>query len=134
MGAWGLEPWANDAAADWLQQMFEITGIAQQIEEALSLPVEDHADEIRVAVYVLMQLSESYVWPAENRRRCLEAADARLSEILTSGTFTNPRLLAAIGEKRFGFCSRTRRINDSACGDFRKVATGCEGESVTGRW
>ena len=99
MGAWGLEPWANDAAADWLQ-MFDVTGLSQQIEDALELPAQDHADEIRVAVYVLLQLSESYVWPVESRRWCLETADARLSEILTSGKFTNTRLLAAIAKER----------------------------------
>ena len=100
MGAWGLEPWANDAAADWLQQMFDVTGLAQRVEEALELPVEDHADEIRVAVYVLLQLSESYVWPADSRKRCLETADTRLSEILTNGKFTNTRLLVAISKER----------------------------------
>ena len=33
MGAWGFEPWQNDPAADWFEEMFEKTGFVEHLKE-----------------------------------------------------------------------------------------------------
>lgn len=81
MGRWGYEPWANDAAADWYDGAFDLTGLAEHVEQTLNLRIEEHADEVRAAAYVVSLLGGHYVWPINSRSRCVRLAIARLHEI-----------------------------------------------------
>ena len=81
MGKWGYEPWANDSAANWFDSTFDLTGLAEHVEQTLNLPIDEHADEVRAAAYIVTLLSEHYMWPINSRTRCVRIAIARLHEI-----------------------------------------------------
>jgi len=82
MGTWGIEPWENDSAADWLAEMFEKTKLDDFIEKTLSLDSSDYYEEIRAASMVLIELGRKGVWPFEKLDCHLELAIAKLEEIL----------------------------------------------------
>jgi hypothetical protein len=63
MGTWGIEPWANDAAADWFADFFDGLEVDQKIDIALRYP-DDH-DKIRAACYILGALGRTYIWPGD---------------------------------------------------------------------
>jgi len=84
MGIWGIEPWANDLAADWFSQLFEETSLAEKVECALRLDPAEYAEEIRAAAYILQQLGRPYVWPIDKLAHQLELAVAQLSTIANS--------------------------------------------------
>lgn len=58
-----------------------ITGLAEHIEQTLNLRIEEHADEVRAAAYVVSLLGEHYMWPITSRMRCVRLAITRLHEI-----------------------------------------------------
>jgi len=62
MGAWGVEPWGNDSAADWFSSAFEGIDMDSKIEAALEYTYDNY-DEVRAAAYLLDVLGSSYVWP-----------------------------------------------------------------------
>ena len=81
MGAWGEAAWENDGAADWFADMFEATGLAQRVEEALNGDPEDDHEEIRAAAYLLVSLGRNYIWPVEDLDRHLALAISKLEAI-----------------------------------------------------
>lgn len=82
MGAWGHEPWDNDEAADWFGDLFAATKLAQRVEKALKTKdVEEFADTIRAAAYVLIALGRNYIWPVEDLDRHLRLAVEKLEAI-----------------------------------------------------
>ena len=81
MGAWGKLPWDNDGAADWFDGLFEKTKLAEHVENALKLDVEDSHEEIRAAASVLLFLGRNYVWPVHGLDRHLALAADRLEQI-----------------------------------------------------
>src|SRR5688500_7094490 len=87
MGTWGHLPWDNDSAADWFGDTFEKSKLAQRVEEALKLSVDDSADEIRAAAAVVLLLGHIYVWPIKDLDRHLALAADRLEEIKKSGVY-----------------------------------------------
>lgn len=62
MGAWDVEPWDNDTAADWFGDFFDDLKI-EKLQEAFKH--YDDYDTIRAACYVLQSLGRIYVWPGE---------------------------------------------------------------------
>ena len=62
MGAWGVEPWDNDTAADWFGELFESLDV-DKIQRAIE--DEEDYDTIRAACFVLATLGRVYVWPAD---------------------------------------------------------------------
>lgn len=87
MRAWGIEPWANDGAADWFGDMFDETGLAERVEKALNLEVEDYYEEIRAAAYLVRLLARTYIWPVDDIDRHRALAANRLQAVLDSGVF-----------------------------------------------
>jgi hypothetical protein len=87
MGTWGHLPWDNDSAADWFGDTFEKTRLAQRVEEALKLSVDDSAEEIRAAAAIVLMLGRVYVWPIKDLDRHLALAADRLEEVIKSGTY-----------------------------------------------
>ncbi len=98
MGSWGTEPWQNDPAQDWFEEMFSLTGLAGHIEESLSRTVEDYADEIRAAAFVVVALGKE-AWPAEAYTRCATLARLRLTEMLEHCVFANPAFVQSIQQQ-----------------------------------
>jgi len=72
IGAWGVEPWESDGAADWFADMFGDLKI-EMMREALKY--YDAYDEIRAACYVLQTLGRVYVWPAARHDDLKELLD-----------------------------------------------------------
>ena len=81
MGAWGKLPWDNDSAADWFGDLFEMTKLAEHVEETLKSDVEDSHEEIRAAASVLLFLGRVYIWPVHDLDRHLALAADRLEEV-----------------------------------------------------
>lgn len=98
MGAWGIEPWQNDPAQNWFDEMFSLTGLAGHIEETLSRTVDDYADEIRAAAFVLLTLGKE-VWPTDAYARCATLARLRLTEMLERRVFTNPAFVESVQQQ-----------------------------------
>ncbi len=61
MGAWDVEPWDTDEAADWFGDFFRDLKV-DEIHSAFQH--YDDYDKIRAACYVLQTLGRVYVWPA----------------------------------------------------------------------
>ncbi|QEL14163.1 DUF4259 domain-containing protein [Limnoglobus roseus] len=81
MGSWGPEPWANDTASDWYDDLFEQTGFARRVEEAMRLDVSGDEETVRAAAYLVVVLARGTVWPGD-RRAVLELAASKLQEML----------------------------------------------------
>lgn len=79
MGAWGVEPWDNDGAADWFSGFFEGINVDSRIADALE--TDDDYDQIRAAGYLLAVLGRPYVWPGDLER--LDDHLERAIELLT---------------------------------------------------
>ena len=96
MGAWGTEPTANDAAADWLLHLFEALPLVEHVEDALRGEIETEVDEIRVAAHLLCSLGEAGLWPSEHLQRPATLAALKLESALMHGVFRNAHLIAAV--------------------------------------
>ena len=87
MGAWGAKPWENDAAADWLGDLFKETRLAKRVEQALRLDIQDYHEEIRAAAFLVRALGRVHIWPVELLDQHRALAAARLEAILEAGVF-----------------------------------------------
>jgi hypothetical protein len=81
MGAWGTSAWDNDSAADWFGDLFDATGLATHVEEALSRDPVDDPDVIRAAAHVLIQLGRVYIWPVHDLDNHLAQAIRKLEAV-----------------------------------------------------
>lgn len=81
MGAWGKEPWDNDAAADWFADVMAKSGLPLMVEAALVLDAEEYHEEIRAAAYVLLSLGHSFIWPIDKLDEHLKLAVEKLRQI-----------------------------------------------------
>ena len=100
MGAWGVSPWDNDAAADWFGDLFDATKLADKVEEALQLDAEDSHEEIRAAAAMVVMLGRVYIWPIEKYDQHLELAVSRLKELRELEIYQEaPEFLAAIDDE-----------------------------------
>lgn len=81
MGAWDKLPWDNDGAADWFQDLFDKTKLANIVEDTLRGDVTSSHEEIRAAASVLLFLGRVYIWPVNELDRHLALAVDRLEEI-----------------------------------------------------
>lgn len=99
MGAWGIEPWDNDGAADWFDDLFDKTGLARHIEAGLNLEIEDYHEEVRAAAYLVRKLARGYIWPADDIERIRALAADRLQEILNRKLIEEPEFNEAIASE-----------------------------------
>jgi hypothetical protein len=81
MGCWGVEAYANDAAADWFGDLWDQFPIPPKIEETLLLDPEENHEQIRAAAYVLLQLGGTYIWPIGLIDRHCDLAARRLEKL-----------------------------------------------------
>lgn len=78
MGAWGLDPWDNDTAADWFGDLWTDTPMVDRVLDALR-----QGDESTVAaLWVCSQFCRVYVWPIDRIDETVEAAIAAAEQIL----------------------------------------------------
>lgn len=98
MGHWGIHPWHNDSALDWLDRFAEQAQLKQQIETALNLPMEQ-IDEIRAAAHLLLTLSYPDIALIEDPAPLLKLAKERLLEAIQARVFDNRQfVLQMLGE------------------------------------
>jgi len=81
MSAWGTAAWDSDGAADWFGDMFELTRLADYVEETLERDPEDSHEEIRAAAYMLVALGRVYIWPVDDLENHLALAVSKLEQI-----------------------------------------------------
>lgn len=89
MGHWGSQPWANDGAADWLDQFIEKSSVVEHIEAGLNLPF-DQIDEVRAAANVLLAVTGICNFDRDDRNRLATQAVDRLSNAVEVGLYSNP--------------------------------------------
>ena len=82
MGAWGPEPWENDAASAWFAGLFEHLKLQRQIRSTLGKDVAAYPDQVRAAAWLLLQLGRPHVWPEEDLDRDLELGAQQLRALL----------------------------------------------------
>lgn len=100
MGAWGVEPWANDGAADWFGGMSDATGLANYVRETLQRDVEAWHEEVRAAAYIVVALGRVYIWPIDDLDSDLALAIAKLEEIKAQEIYQEaPNFVNAIDEE-----------------------------------
>lgn len=87
MGAWGSAAWENDGAADWFGDLFDSTGLARYVEQALDADPEEDHEEIRAAAYMLVVLGRVYIWPVDDLDRHLALAISKLEAIRDLGIY-----------------------------------------------
>jgi hypothetical protein len=81
MGAWGIQPWEDDQAADWFHRFFKGVNANARIRSAFrdrnNLPL------IRAACFLLGTLGRPYVWPGDRKelRQLLEQGEALLTRM-----------------------------------------------------
>lgn len=67
MGAWSVEPWGNDDAADWFGNFWQGKDFSPLVELIENFnPTEETYSEFRAACYLLEALGRPYVWPSEH--------------------------------------------------------------------
>ncbi|MFV0443008.1 MAG: hypothetical protein ACK5Q5_05520 [Planctomycetaceae bacterium] len=99
VGAWGTEPTANDAAADWLMHLFEALPLVEHVDDALQGDVREEIDQIRVAAHLLCMLGEAGLWPQESLQKQVSQATTQLRAALMHRVFTNANLIGAVRQE-----------------------------------
>ncbi|MFV0443928.1 MAG: hypothetical protein ACK5Q5_10185 [Planctomycetaceae bacterium] len=99
MGAWGIEPTANDAAADWLMHLYEALPLVEHVDDALQGDLWEEIDQIRVAAHLLCTLGEAGLWPQESLQKQVSQATAQLRAALMLRVFTNANLIDAVRQE-----------------------------------
>lgn len=81
MGVWGDQPWDNDGAADFFDDLFP-AGFHDKVMAALRLPdLGDDWQEVWAAAWLVYALAHSgYVWPGDMDEACHVAAE-RMEEM-----------------------------------------------------
>jgi hypothetical protein len=81
MGAWGMEPWENDGAAEWFGDVMENSDLPLMVEAALVLDADEYSEDIRAAAYVLLSLGRVFIWPVDKLDEHLKLAIDKLRQI-----------------------------------------------------
>lgn len=89
MGHWGTQPWENDSAADWLDEVAGQGQLLDRIREALTLPLEQ-IDEIRAAAHFLLHLTKAGIGVRSDMNLLARGAVFRLSEAVEERLFSHP--------------------------------------------
>ena len=109
MGAWGKEPWENDAAADWFGDVMDNSGLPLMVEAALVLDAEEHHEDIRAAAYVLLSLGRTFIWPVEKLDEHLKLAIQKLREVAAMEIYAEAGFAPVIEKEIAELESRVRK-------------------------
>jgi len=96
MGSWGFLPLKNDAALDWLQQLFDEAGLVAYIEASLNLNLHKDPEDIRAAAFFVRTLVEVGLWPHHQRAKLINLAVLRLQQLLAERVFTKANFVSKI--------------------------------------
>lgn len=62
MGAWGVDPWESDAAADWFRHFFDDVDVNARVRTAF---LRGASEEIRAACFLLSVLGRVFIWAGD---------------------------------------------------------------------
>jgi hypothetical protein len=79
MGAWGMDPWDNDTAADWFGDLWDGTSM---VDRVLAVLRADGDEATVAALWFCSELCRVYVWPIDRYDETLDAAIAAADRIL----------------------------------------------------
>jgi hypothetical protein len=79
MGAWGLEPWDNDGAADFFGELWEGTPIVDRVIAALD---GEDSEAALAALWLCSEICRNYVWPIQRLAETIEHAIAAANRLL----------------------------------------------------
>ncbi len=99
MGSWGHEPTENDAALDWLDELYRHSELADRLETALYGDLVNDAEEIRCAAALIETLAKHGLWAGEGRGSIVALAVDRLQRMLDAGVYTHPAYIASIRQQ-----------------------------------
>lgn len=69
MGAWDVQPWDNDEAADWFGDFFAGVNFDERLDAVFDdSNVDYETDQVRAACYILQVLGRIYVWQGDVNR------------------------------------------------------------------
>lgn len=80
MGAWGMDPWDNDGAADFFGDLWSGTTVVDDVLAALT---NDGDERTVAALWLCSQLCRVYVWPIDRYDETLDAGVAAANRILS---------------------------------------------------
>lgn len=95
MGNWGIQPWQNDSAADWLDSFSKRTQLSERIEMALTLP-DENIEDVRAAAYLLLRFAEAGTWLLDEPEQLVSLAIERLSGAIDSEIYTTPEFVEIV--------------------------------------
>jgi hypothetical protein len=97
MGMWALEPWDNDAAADWYGDLMDKTKLRDEWLKGINEDPAESPDIVRAAGALFVMLGRVYVWPIKSFDADLENAIAALSKVAACEEYQEvPELVALI--------------------------------------
>ncbi len=70
-----------------------------QIDRTLEFSVQEDFEEIRATASLLWMLSEPDIWPVGYYPQFVERASNKLQEILSSGVYENPDMIAEVEQE-----------------------------------
>jgi len=98
MGAWDTTPWDNDTAADWFGGLFDATRLRDGIRATLESDSKENHEEIRAAVWMLIELGRTYIWPIDHIDGDIELGIQKMEEIISLGIYADtPAFVKEIG-------------------------------------
>lgn len=89
MGSWGTAVYENDKASYWFQKFWEKFPIQDQIAATLLLEADNHHEEIRAAVFLLIQLWWVSPWYPDELENLGNCAIAKLKELAEMEIYRN---------------------------------------------
>ncbi|MCA9217969.1 MAG: hypothetical protein KDB27_33090 [Planctomycetales bacterium] len=96
MGTWGITAIENDAAWNWLDELFDVIQFAHRVELMLRRDVHECPDEVRAAACVASTLMAANLWPSETKERTKDLATHQLRRMLDEKVFANAVIVAEI--------------------------------------
>lgn len=79
MGAWGVQPWDNDTAADWFGATMDGNPLVDRVDEALS---SGSSEQQYAALWIVAKLGRAYIWPIARLDATLKLAKASVDAML----------------------------------------------------
>lgn len=89
MGAWDTSPWDNDTAADWFADLFDATRLREGVRATLESNTDENHEEIRAAVWILIELGRTYIWPVDHIDEDIELGIKKMEEIVQLGIYAD---------------------------------------------
>lgn len=96
MGTWGIRATQCDSALDWLEAVWQRTGLVAELAKGLTADVHEHPDQIRIAAYFVERLGQAGLLLDHQSDILATEASSQLKRIVDEGVVTNPAMVGDI--------------------------------------